>query len=203
MRLSKSRRGAAQDRRRRDDPHQGEADTGDIVNAVRHMRAAFGGIRRLQSLREEEYYSEAKELAAPHEYVKWVAENGRLPVVTFTAGGIATPADAALHALGADGVFVGSRSSRARSLPFARKRSSRRQRTTTTPRSSPACRFSASRCAASAAALPRASKRAAGRPERGGQPLGLCSIRWKFSPFGIRIAPTAAPGRDETGLKSL
>ena len=88
---------------------KGEAGTGDIVNAVRHMRAVFGGIRRLQSLCEEELYSEAKDLAAPHEYVKWVAENGRLPVVTFTAGGIATPADAALcMQLGADGVFVGS-----------------------------------------------------------------------------------------------
>src|ERR671919_2128257 len=88
---------------------KGEAGTGDIVNAVKHMRAVFGGIRRLQSLAEEELYSEAKELAAPHEYVKWVAKNGRLPVVTFTAGGNATPAAAALcMQLGADGVFVGS-----------------------------------------------------------------------------------------------
>jgi pyridoxal 5'-phosphate synthase pdxS subunit len=88
---------------------KGEAGTGDIVNAVRHMRAVFGGIRRLQSLGEEELFAEAKELAAPYEYVKWVAENGSLPVVTFTAGGIATPADAALcMQLGADGVFVGS-----------------------------------------------------------------------------------------------
>jgi pyridoxal 5'-phosphate synthase pdxS subunit len=88
---------------------KGEAGTGDIVNAVRHMRAVFGGIRRLQSLAEEELFSEAKELAAPYEFVKWVAEHGRLPVVTFTAGGIATPADAALcMQLGADGVFVGS-----------------------------------------------------------------------------------------------
>jgi pyridoxal 5'-phosphate synthase pdxS subunit len=88
---------------------KGEAGTGDIVNAVRHMRAVFGGIRRLQSLGEEELFAEAKNLAAPYEYVKWVAENGRLPVVTFTAGGIATPADAALcMQLGADGVFVGS-----------------------------------------------------------------------------------------------
>jgi pyridoxal 5'-phosphate synthase pdxS subunit len=88
---------------------KGEAGTGDIVNAVRHMRAVFGGIRRLQSLAEDELFAEAKELAAPYEYVKWVAENGRLPVVTFTAGGIATPADAALcMQLGADGVFVGS-----------------------------------------------------------------------------------------------
>jgi pyridoxal 5'-phosphate synthase pdxS subunit len=88
---------------------KGEAGTGDVVNAVRHMRAVFGGIRRLQSLAEDELFTEAKELAAPYEYVKWVAEHGRLPVVTFTAGGIATPADAALcMQLGADGVFVGS-----------------------------------------------------------------------------------------------
>ena len=88
---------------------KGEAGTGDIVNAVTHMRSVFGHIRRLGAMREEELYSEAKELRAPHELVKWVAENGRLPVVTFTAGGIATPADAALcMQLGADGVFVGS-----------------------------------------------------------------------------------------------
>ncbi len=88
---------------------KGEAGTGDIVNAVMHMRAVFGHIRKLGALREEELYAEAKELRAPYELVKWVAENGRLPVVTFTAGGIATPADAALcMQLGADGVFVGS-----------------------------------------------------------------------------------------------
>jgi pyridoxal 5'-phosphate synthase pdxS subunit len=88
---------------------KGEAGTGDIVNAVTHMRAVFGGIRRLQSLREDELYAEAKELRAPADLVRWVAETGRLPVVTFTAGGIATPADAALcMQLGADGVFVGS-----------------------------------------------------------------------------------------------
>src|SRR5918999_5486608 len=88
---------------------KGEAGTGDIVNAVRHMRSVFGGIRRLGTLRDDELYTEAKELQAPVELVKWVAENGRLPVVTFTAGGIATPADAALcMQLGADGVFVGS-----------------------------------------------------------------------------------------------
>src|SRR5712675_130705 len=88
---------------------KGEAGTGDIVNAVTHMRAVFGHIRRLGALREEELYAEAKELRAPFELVKWVAENGKLPVVTFTAGGIATPADASLcMQLGADGVFVGS-----------------------------------------------------------------------------------------------
>ena len=69
----------------------------------------FGAIRGLQGLREEELYAAAKEHRAPFELVRWVAENGRLPVVTFTAGGIATPADAALcMQLGADGVFVGS-----------------------------------------------------------------------------------------------
>lgn len=88
---------------------KGEAGTGDIVNAVRHMRAVFGAIRRLGSLSEDELFGEAKNLQAPYELVRWVAENGRLPVVTFTAGGIATPADAALcMQLGADGVFVGS-----------------------------------------------------------------------------------------------
>src|SRR5881398_286706 len=88
---------------------KGEAGTGDIVNAVTHMRAVFGHVRRLTSLAEEELYSEAKNLQAPFELVRWVAEHGRLPVVTFTAGGIATPADAALcMQLGADGVFVGS-----------------------------------------------------------------------------------------------
>jgi len=88
---------------------KGEAGTGDIVNAVRHMRAVFGTIRRLGVCDPDELFTEAKRLAAPHDLVKWVAENGRLPVVTFTAGGIATPADAALcMQLGADGVFVGS-----------------------------------------------------------------------------------------------
>jgi pyridoxal 5'-phosphate synthase pdxS subunit len=88
---------------------KGEAGTGDIVNAVRHMRAVMGGISRLGALREDELYVEAKNLRAPYELVKWIAENGKLPVVMFTAGGIATPADAAIcMQLGADGVFVGS-----------------------------------------------------------------------------------------------
>src|SRR5215217_6658674 len=75
---------------------KGEAGTGDIVNAVTHMRSVFGSIKRLGAMSSDELYSEAKELSAPVELVRWVAENGRLPVVTFTAGGIATPADAAL-----------------------------------------------------------------------------------------------------------
>jgi pyridoxal 5'-phosphate synthase pdxS subunit len=88
---------------------KGEAGTGDIVNAVTHMRAVFGAIRSLQAMREDEWYAAAKEHRAPYELVRWVAVNGRLPVVTFTAGGIATPADASLcMQLGADGVFVGS-----------------------------------------------------------------------------------------------
>src|SRR5881275_741332 len=88
---------------------KGEAGTGDIVNAVTHMRAVFGTIKRIGAMDSDELYSEAKNLQAPVDLVRWVAEHGRLPVVTFTAGGIATPADAALcMQLGADGVFVGS-----------------------------------------------------------------------------------------------
>src|SRR5580765_7116317 len=88
---------------------KGEAGTGDIVNAVTHMRSVFGAIRTLQAMRGDELHAAAKEHRAPYELVRWVAENGRLPVVTFTAGGIATPADASLcMQLGADGVFVGS-----------------------------------------------------------------------------------------------
>jgi pyridoxal 5'-phosphate synthase pdxS subunit len=88
---------------------KGEAGTGDIVNAVTHMRSVFGAIRALGTMRVEELHAAAKEHRAPYELVRWVAENGRLPVVTFTAGGIATPADASLcMQLGADGVFVGS-----------------------------------------------------------------------------------------------
>jgi pyridoxal 5'-phosphate synthase pdxS subunit len=88
---------------------KGEAGTGNIVEAVRHARAVTNGIRRLQSLRREELMATAKELGAPYELVKDVAETGRLPVVNFAAGGVATPADAALMMqLGLDGVFVGS-----------------------------------------------------------------------------------------------
>jgi pyridoxal 5'-phosphate synthase pdxS subunit len=88
---------------------KGEAGTGDVSNAVTHMRSVFGHIRKLTALAEDELYTEAKNLQAPYDLVRWVAEHGRLPVVTFTAGGIATPADASLcMQLGADGVFVGS-----------------------------------------------------------------------------------------------
>jgi len=88
---------------------KGEAGTGDIVEAVRHMRAVWDGIRRLQSMPEEELMAEAKTLGAPYELVKEVRQAGCLPVVNFAAGGVATPADAALMMqLGADGVFVGS-----------------------------------------------------------------------------------------------
>jgi pyridoxal 5'-phosphate synthase pdxS subunit len=88
---------------------KGEAGTGNVVEAVRHMRSILGEIKRLTAMDEDELYGVAKQHQAPHELVKFCAENGRLPVVTFTAGGIATPADAALMMqLGADGVFVGS-----------------------------------------------------------------------------------------------
>ena len=88
---------------------KGEAGTGDVSNATTHMRAIRGEIKRLSSMSPDELYVAAKELQAPYELVKEVAERGSLPVVLFTAGGIATPADAAMMMqLGADGVFVGS-----------------------------------------------------------------------------------------------
>ncbi|GIW09806.1 MAG: pyridoxal 5'-phosphate synthase lyase subunit PdxS [Chloroflexi bacterium] len=88
---------------------KGEAGTGNVVEAVRHMRQIMAEIRRLQSLREDELFAEAKRLGASYELVLQVHQQGRLPVVNFAAGGIATPADAALMMqLGADGVFVGS-----------------------------------------------------------------------------------------------
>jgi pyridoxal 5'-phosphate synthase pdxS subunit len=88
---------------------KGEAGTGNVVEATRHMRAIRSEIRRLTTLSDEELYTAAKELAAPHELVREVAEIGKLPVVLFTAGGVATPADAAMMMqLGAEGVFVGS-----------------------------------------------------------------------------------------------
>jgi pyridoxal 5'-phosphate synthase pdxS subunit len=88
---------------------KGEAGTGDVVEAVRHMRQVMDDIRRLQNMPDDELYAAAKELQAPLELVREVKRLGRLPVVMFTAGGIATPADAALMMqLGADGIFVGS-----------------------------------------------------------------------------------------------
>jgi pyridoxal 5'-phosphate synthase pdxS subunit len=88
---------------------KGEAGTGDVVEAVRHARAVMGEIRRLQTKADEELYTYAKEIGAPVDLVKQVKELGRLPVVNFAAGGIATPADAGLMMqLGVDGVFVGS-----------------------------------------------------------------------------------------------
>jgi len=88
---------------------KGEAGTGNVVEAVRHMRQVMGDIRRLQTMSDDELYAEAKRLGAPIELVRETKELGRLPVVMFTAGGIATPADAALMMqLGSDGVFVGS-----------------------------------------------------------------------------------------------
>lgn len=88
---------------------KGEAGTGNIVEAVRHMRAIMDGIRRLQLLPEEELMTEAKNLGAPYELVRDIARTGKLPVVNFSAGGVATPADAVLMMrLGAEGIFVGS-----------------------------------------------------------------------------------------------
>lgn len=88
---------------------KGEPGTGDIVQAVRHMRMMNSEIRKIQSMCEDELFNEAKTLQVPYELVEYVHENGKLPVVNFAAGGVATPADAALMMkLGAEGVFVGS-----------------------------------------------------------------------------------------------
>ncbi|GIW31973.1 MAG: pyridoxal 5'-phosphate synthase subunit PdxS [Meiothermus sp.] len=88
---------------------KGEAGTGNVVEAVRHARSVLGAIRQIQALPREELMTYAKNHGAPYELVLWVHENGRLPVVNFAAGGVATPADAALMMqLGMDGVFVGS-----------------------------------------------------------------------------------------------
>lgn len=88
---------------------KGEPGTGDVVQAVRHLRAMNEAIRKIQGMQEDELFNEVKELRVPYELVKYVHENGKLPVVNFAAGGVATPADAALMMqLGAEGVFVGS-----------------------------------------------------------------------------------------------
>ena len=88
---------------------KGEPGTGDVVQAVRHMRAMNAEIRRVQNLREDELFEAAKQLQVPLDLLRYVHENGKLPVVNFAAGGVATPADAALMMqLGAEGVFVGS-----------------------------------------------------------------------------------------------
>jgi pyridoxal 5'-phosphate synthase pdxS subunit len=88
---------------------KGEAGTGNVVEAVRHIRTVMAEIRRLQNMPREELMAAAKEMGAPYDLVLYVAENGKLPVVNFAAGGVATPADAALlMQLGCDGVFVGS-----------------------------------------------------------------------------------------------
>ena len=88
---------------------KGEPGTGDVIQAVTHMRSMMRDIRRVQALAEDELYNEAKELEVPLDLLRYVHENGKLPVVNFAAGGVATPADAALMMqLGAEGVFVGS-----------------------------------------------------------------------------------------------
>ena len=88
---------------------KGEPGTGDVVQAVRHMRMMMSEIKKVAAMREDELFEEAKQLCVPYELVKYVHDNGKLPVVNFAAGGVATPADAALMMqLGAEGVFVGS-----------------------------------------------------------------------------------------------
>ena len=114
---------------------KGEPGTGDVVQAVRHMRAMNAEIRRVQGLRDDELFEAAKQLQVPVELLRYVKENGRLPVVNFAAGGVATPADAALMMhLGAEGVFVGSGIFKSVPPPLSRP-----SPTTTTPRSWPNC----------------------------------------------------------------
>jgi len=109
---------------------KGEAGTGNIVEAVRHMRSVMRSIRRLTTLRDDELMAEAKTLGAPFELVKQVARTGKLPVPNFAAGGVATPADAALMMqLGAEAVFVGSGIFMAgEGLPDARRREEQKRR---------------------------------------------------------------------------
>ena len=117
---------------------KGEPGTGDVVQAVRHMRAMNAEIRRVQGLRDDELFEAAKQLQVPVELLRYVKENGRLPVVNFAAGGVATPADAALMMhLGAEGVFVGS--GIFKSGDPAKRAAARPSPTTTTPRSWPSC----------------------------------------------------------------
>ncbi len=105
---------------------KGEPGTGDVVQAVRHMRKMNADIRRITSMRTDELFEEAKQLQVPYELVLYVHENGKLPVVNFAAGGVATPADAALMMqLGAEGVFVGSGIFKSAILPNVHQPSSR------------------------------------------------------------------------------
>ena len=120
---------------------KGEAGTGNVVEAVRHIRAVGGAIRRLQSMRSDELMAQAKELGAPHSLVVEVAERGALPVVNFSAGGIATPADAALMMqLGCDGISWVRASSSRRTRLRARMQLSRQRPITTILRSLPKSR---------------------------------------------------------------
>ena len=157
---------------------KGEAGTGNVVEAVRQLRDVLSEIRKLQGMREDELFVAAKELQAPYELVKQVAADGKLPVVNFVAGGISTPADAALvMQLGVGGRVRRLRaSSRARIRPGWRTRSSRRRPTSTTRRSSPRSRrASAPRCGASRWKPSRsrsASRSAAGRARRGARRAG-------------------------------
>ena len=125
---------------------KGAAGTGDVAQAVRHMRALFGEIRALTAIDAAEHAAAAKRLQAPLDLVRAVAELGRLPVVTFTAGGIATPADAALcMQLGADGVFVGSGIFKS-AAPYERANASSPPRpTSATRRCSPGSRAGSAR----------------------------------------------------------
>ena len=183
---------------------KGEPGTGDVVQAVRHMRKICRQIREVVSLREDELFEAARDLAVPVELVRYVHQNGKLPVVNFAAGGVATPADAALMMqLGAEGVFVGSGSSRAATPPSVRPPSSRPLPTTRTPRLSPSYpRTWARPWSESTPTRSSSSWRsvdASGRHRRGpGRPGRLCRARahalsaraeMRGAPAGLRPGP--------------
>jgi pyridoxal 5'-phosphate synthase pdxS subunit len=171
---------------------KGEAGTGNVVEAVRHLRAIGDGIRRLQVAPVEELMTEAKELGAPYDLVREVAAAGKLPVVTFCAGGLATPADAALvMQLGAEGVFVGSgifkSEDPASTIALARRAGSSLLKI---PRCSPRCRGAwASPCAVWTSGI---SRWRSGSPPAGGRRTG--APRRSCAAGGFRGAPPRTGG---------
>lgn len=157
---------------------KGEAGTGDVSNAVTHMRTIRQEIRRLGALQGDELFVAAKELQAPYDLVKEVAEAGKLPVVLFTAGGIATPADAAMMMqLGAEGVFVGSGIFKSGNPAQRPRRSSRRRPSTTTPTWSPR--------SPAASARPWSASTSRRSRSRTGWPSGLVTTTTTATTIGV------------------
>lgn len=169
---------------------KGEAGTGDVSNATTHMRKIGGEIRRLTSLAEDELYVAAKELQAPYELVVEVARAGKLPVTLFTAGGIATPADAAMMMqLGAEGVFVGSGIFKSGNPEQRARRSSRPPPSMTTRMCWPRCRVAWAR--RWSVSMWRTSRSRTGSPSAAGRTSG-----W---PISRRSLPSSSWRRTSSG----